>query len=120
MKRLIFIISIVFSCVLASAQKNDKAFIPSDDSDDYDTELEEEVRMETEIKQSLPSVKEQQRMMRHRDDRKQKEYDNHHKEIQDQKTLKYMKSSKKKSEAYNKHKPPLKSRLAAKKKARRR
>ncbi len=120
MKRVFFIISILFSCLLASAQSDDKVFIPNDDSDDYDTEVQEEVKKETEIKQSLPSVKEQQRMMRHRDQRKEKEYDKHHKEIQDDKTLKYMKESKKKSEAYNQHKPPLKSRFASKKKARRR
>ncbi len=119
MKRLFFIISILFSCLIVSAQDDD-AYIPNDDSDEYDTELEEEVKKETEIKQSMPSVKEQQRMMRHREKRKEKEYDRHHKEIQDKKTLKYMKESKKKSEAYNQHKPPLKNRIASKKKARRR
>ena len=52
--------------------------------------------------------------------RKEKEYKKHHKEIQDKKTQKKMKKDKKKSEAYNQHKPPLKSRRAAKKRARKR
>ena len=66
------------------------------------------------------SDKEQQRMMRHRENRKDKEYRKHHKEIQDKKTRKKMKKDKKKSEAYNHHKPPLKSKRAAKKRDRKR
>lgn len=122
MKRLILILSlVVLSWSAADAQGGrKKAFIPNDDSAEYDEELEEEVRLETQILQSQPSDKEQQHMIRHRENRKEKEYERHHKEIQDKKTLKKMKKSKKKSEAYNHHTPPLKSRMAAKKRARKR
>ncbi|MCQ2959149.1 MAG: hypothetical protein MJ198_03055 [Bacteroidales bacterium] len=119
MKRFLLVFSfLVLLCSAADAQR--KSFIPKDDSAEYDEELEEEVRKETQILQSQPSDKEQQRMIRHRDKRKEKEYKKHHKEIQDKKTQKNMKKSKKKSEAYNQHKMPWKSKRTAKKKARRR
>lgn len=111
----------MLTCMLVNAQgKHKKSFVPNDDSDEYDEEVTEEVRLETEIKQSNPSDREQQYMIRHREQRKEKEYKKHHKEIQDKKTLKKMKKNKKKSEAYNQHKPPMKSKRAAKKRARRR
>jgi hypothetical protein len=122
MKRFILIVSlVVLSWSVAEAQGGrKKAFIPKDDAAEYDEDLEEEVRMETQIMQSQPTDKEQQRMIRHREKRKDKEYKKHHKEIQDKKTRKKMKKDKKKSEAYNHHKPPLKSKRAAKKRDRKR
>ncbi len=122
MNRIILLLSlVVLTWSAADAQGGrKKSFIPQDDSAEYDEELEEEVKMETEILQSNPSIKEQQRMIVHREKRKDKEYKKHHKEIQDKKTQKNMKKSKKKSEAYNQHNPPLKSRMAAKKRARKR
>ena len=121
MKRLLLLFSVlILSCSVVDAQgRHKKGYIPNDDSDEYDTEIEEEVRLETQIKQN-PSDAEQQRMIKHREKRKEKEYKKHHKEIQDKKTQKKMKTDKKKSEAYNQHKPPLKSRRAAKKRARKR
>lgn len=122
MKRLLVFLSLVIlSCSVVDAQgRHKKAFVPNDDSDEYDTEIQEEVHLETQIMQGQASEKEQQRMIKHREKRKEKEYTKHHKEIQDKKTLKKMKKSKKQSEAYNHHKPPLKNKRAARKKARRR
>lgn len=121
MKRLILFLSlVVLSWSTVEAQGRKKAFIPKDDPEEYDQEIEEEVQKETQIMQSMPSDKQQQRMIKHREKRRQSEYDKHHKEIQDKATLKKMKKDKKKSESYNKHKQPWKSRRAAKKKARRR
>ena len=63
----------MLSCSVVDAQgRHKKSYIPPDDSDEYDTEIQEEVRMETQIQQNS-SESAQKRMIKHREKRKEKE-----------------------------------------------